>query len=289
MIRLGTRGSALATTQSGHIRDALINLGYECELTIIKTPGDQFSGPVERIGVGVFTQALREAMAENRCDIAVHSFKDLPTAPDPRFSLIVPTREDPREALIARDNMTLAELPPGAKIGTSAPRRIGQLRLMRPDLDIQPLRGNVDTRISHVRTGKLDAVILAAAGLNRLGRLEEATEIFEPTVFMPAPAQGALAVEGKEEYTEIITKLSDPTSTIRAHTERTILSVLEAGCTAPIAAHCTVEGEKLHLSAGIFGDNPVRVEGSTSIEGSTSYGLEEGIALARELAEELRS
>lgn len=137
MLRIGTRGSQLATTQAGHIRDALRERGVECELTIVSTPGDRSQAPVERIGVGVFTQELREAMARGECDIAVHSLKDLPTAPDQRFRLVVPKRADVREALIARAGMTLAELPEGATVGTSAPRRISQLRAIRPDLDCQ--------------------------------------------------------------------------------------------------------------------------------------------------------
>ena len=169
MLKIGTRGSLLATTQAGHVRDALIAHGYPSELEIVTTLGDVNMAPVERIGVGVFTQALRDALASGVCDVAVHSFKDLPTAVDERFQLIVPKREDPRDCLIARDGLKFAELPPNAVIGTSAPRRIAQLKAMRPDIITTPLRGNIDSRMAKVANGELDAVVLAYAGLSRVG------------------------------------------------------------------------------------------------------------------------
>lgn len=176
--KIGTRGSKLATTQAGHVRDWITDNGTPSELHIVTTEGDINMAPVERIGVGVFTHALREALHAQECDIAVHSFKDLPTAPDERFHLIVPKREDNREALIARDGLTLDELPQGAKVGTSAPRRISQLKALRPDLDIRPLRGNIETRMSYVTDGELDAVMLAYAGLVRAGYADRATQVF---------------------------------------------------------------------------------------------------------------
>ena len=196
VIRIGTRGSELATTQAGHVRDALIRMGHEAELVIVKTEGDaNRHDPVEKIGIGVFTQALRHALREDVCDIAVHSFKDLPTAPEEDLVLAaVPQRVDPREVLVSRGNVPLAELPEGAKVGTSAPRRVSQLRSVRPDLDIRPLRGNIETRMGRVEDD-LDAVVLARAGLDRTGRLDRAAESLDVDVLMPAPAQGALAVE----------------------------------------------------------------------------------------------
>ena len=172
MFQIGTRGSKLATTQAGHVRDWLIDAGFDSQLHIVTTAGDVNMAPVERIGVGVFTQALREALYAGECDIAVHSFKDLPTAPDERFRLVVPQRQDSREALVARDGLSLAQLPQGARVGTSAPRRISQLAALRPDLEIRPLRGNIDTRMSKVTDGELDAVERRAAGdvLQRLTR-----------------------------------------------------------------------------------------------------------------------
>ncbi len=204
-LRIGTRGSKLATTQAGHMRDRLKHFGRDAELTIVTTPGDVNMSPVERIGVGVFTQALRDALVADEIDVAVHSFKDLPTAPDPRFHLVVPTRADARDALIARDGLTLEELPKGAKVGTSAPRRISQLKALRPDLEILPLRGNIDTRMGKVTSGELDAVVLAFAGLSRVGMQDRATQVFDPDMLMPAPAQGALAIECRVEDEDIIT------------------------------------------------------------------------------------
>ena len=169
MFQIGTRGSKLATTQAGHVRDWLIDAGFDSELHIVTTAGDTNMAPVERIGVGVFTQALREALYSGECDIAVHSFKDLPTAEDDRFRLVIPQRQDSREVLVARDGMSLMQLPEGARVGTSAPRRISQLAALRPDLEIRPLRGNIDTRMSKVTDGELDAVVLAYAGLLRGG------------------------------------------------------------------------------------------------------------------------
>lgn len=282
-LKIGTRGSKLATTQSGHIRDALIAAGEQAELTIVTTAGDVNMAPVERIGVGVFTQALREHMARGECDIAVHSFKDLPSASDERFRLIVPKREDNREALIARDGLTLETLPEGAAVGTSAPRRISQLKAKRPDLDIRPLRGNIDTRMGKVTSGELDAVVLAYAGLSRLGQADRATQVFDPAVIYPAPAQGALAVEcraGDERAEAILNHIVDEDATACALAERAVLATLEAGCTAPVAAWSTIEGGLVHLRAGVFA-----VDGSEQLtfDDTGSNPRELGVQVAREL------
>lgn len=256
MLKIGTRGSHLATTQAGHVRDALIANGVEAELHIVTTAGDVNMSPVERIGVGVFTTALRDALAGGEVDVAVHSFKDLPTAPDPRLHLITPQREDRREALIARDGLTLAQLPQGAKVGTSAPRRVSQLRALRPDLDIRPLRGNIETRMSYVERGELDAIILAYAGLSRGGYADRATEVFAPETLLPAPAQGALAVECRAadaENVRALDSLVDEEATACAAAERQVLATLQAGCTAPVAAYATrKENGELTLRAGVF-------------------------------------
>lgn len=256
MLKIGTRGSHLATTQAGHVRDALIANGVEAELHIVTTAGDVNMSPVERIGVGVFTTALRDALAGSEVDVAVHSFKDLPTAPDPRLHLITPQREDRREALIARDGLTLAQLPQGAKVGTSAPRRVSQLRALRPDLDIRPLRGNIETRMSYVERGELDAIILAYAGLSRGGYAERATEVFAPETLLPAPAQGALAVECRAadaKNVRALDALVDEEATVCAAAERQVLATLQAGCTAPVAAYATrKENGELTLRAGVF-------------------------------------
>ncbi|MDY6049595.1 MAG: hydroxymethylbilane synthase [Corynebacterium sp.] len=258
--RIGTRGSALATTQSGMIRDQLNN---HSELVIITTPGDRSQAPVENIGVGVFTHTLRQALLDGDIDIAVHSCKDLPTAPVAGIHTIYPAREIFNEVLISRDNLTLDQLPTGAKVGTSAPRRVGQLRYLRPDLEIRPLRGNVDTRIRKVREGELDAIILAGAGIIRLGRAGEASESFPVDQFLPAPAQGILAVEALAgtDAAAAIDQLSDPAATAMAVAEREVLSYLQAGCTAPIGAHASVTVQSaddqptetvIELEAGIF-------------------------------------
>lgn len=255
-LKIGTRRSKLATTQAGHMRDALIAEGHDAELHLVTTEGDVNMAPVERIGVGVFTQKLREAMAAGECDIAVHSFKDLPTAPDERFHLVVPVRADAREALIARDGLTLDTLPEGARVGTSAPRRISQLKAHRPDLDIRPLRGNIETRMGYVTDGELDAVVLAYAGLSRVDMGDRATQVFGPELVLPAPAQGALAIECRADDAEAVAavdKLADVAATTCAHTERIVLNRLEAGCTAPVASHATLDADgTIHLTAGVF-------------------------------------
>lgn len=254
MFQIGTRGSKLATTQAGHVRDWLIDAGFDSELHIVTTAGDTNMAPVERIGVGVFTQALREALYRGECDIAVHSFKDLPTAEDDRFRLVIPQRQDSREVLVARDGMSLMQLPEGARVGTSAPRRISQLAALRPDLDIRPLRGNIDTRMSKVTDGELDAVVLAYAGLLRGGYEDRASDIFDPELFMPAPAQGALAIEAVAgtEAAAALDAVVDDQATAAALAERAVLARLEAGCTAPVAATSRWNGDQLTVRGGVF-------------------------------------
>ncbi|WP_306515640.1 hydroxymethylbilane synthase [Corynebacterium sp.] len=257
MLQIGTRGSKLATTQAGHVRDWIIAEGADAELKIVKTEGDVNMAPVERIGVGVFTQKLREALHAGQCDVAVHSFKDLPTAADERFHLVVPQRADNREALIARDGLTLDQLPEGARVGTSAPRRISQLLSLRPDLDIRPLRGNIETRMGKIAAGELDAVVLAYAGLVRNGYEDKATQVFAVDEVMPAPAQGALAVEMRANdasVVEVVDKLTSVMDRDCAFAERVILNRLEAGCTAPVAAYSTYDAETGIITAhgGVF-------------------------------------
>ena len=196
-IRLGTRGSALALAQTQTIAEMLERAaGIRTEIVTVSTPGDRSDKPVQEIGIGVFTTAVRDALAEDQVDVAVHSYKDLPTAPDPRLALAaVPQREDPRDVLVARDGLTLGELPAGSTVGTGAPRRAAQLEALGLGLEIVGVRGNVDTRVRKVMEGQLDAVVVAKAGLSRLGRLDVITEVLEPIQMLPAPAQGALAVE----------------------------------------------------------------------------------------------
>ncbi|MBH0778335.1 hydroxymethylbilane synthase [Nocardia bovistercoris] len=295
--RIGTRGSLLARTQSGTIRDALIAAGHTAELVIVQTPGDRSAEPVKDIGVGVFTSALREELAAGTIDIAVHSYKDLPTAPDARFTIAaVPQREDPRDALVARAGMVLGELPAGSRVGTSAPRRSAQLAALGLGLDIVPLRGNLDTRLAAVRDGELDAVLVARAGLARIGRLDAVTEALEPVQMLPAPAQGALAVEcraGDAELIEVLAALDDPATRVSVEAERALLAELEAGCSAPVGALAEVV-ESLDDDGRIFDELSLRgcaaaVDGSevlrASVVGSPRDAAELGRALARELVE----
>ena len=283
--KIGTRGSKLATTQAGHVRDWITDDGTPSELHIVTTEGDVNMAPVERIGVGVFTHALREALHAQECDIAVHSFKDLPTAPDARFHLIVPKREDNREALIARDGLTLEQLPEGAKVGTSAPRRISQLKALRPDLDIRPLRGNIETRMSYVTDGELDAVMLAYAGLVRAGYADRATQVFSPDVLMPAPAQGALAVEVNADDAALvnaINSIADAKAGLQAAGERAILRRLEAGCTAPVAATSVIDENIITVHGGVFA-----LDGSRQAVASETGPLENAYEIGIKVAEEL--
>jgi len=241
VIRIGTRGSKLALAQTGTIADALRATGAEVELVTVTTPGDKSSAPIPTIGVGVFTSALREALLREEVDVIVHSYKDLPTKPEPGITLAaVPPREDPRDALIARDGLTLGELPPGSTVGTGSPRRTAQLRALGLGLEIVPIRGNIDTRMRKVTDGELDAVVLARAGLARIGRAEEITETLDPIQMLPAPAQGALAVEcrtGDVDIEHLLGACVDDEGTRAVATaERALLAALEAGCSAPVGA-----------------------------------------------------
>ncbi|TDZ43610.1 hydroxymethylbilane synthase [Mycobacteroides franklinii] len=295
MIRIGTRGSLLATTQAAVIRDALRAKGHEAELVIVATAGDQSAAPVEQIGVGVFTAALREAIADDVVDVAVHSYKDLPTAADPRFVIAaIPPREDYRDALVARDGLVLGELPTGSVIGTSSPRRAAQLRALGLGLEIRPLRGNLDTRLSRVSNGDLDGVVVARAGLARIGRLDRITETLEPVQMLPAPAQGALAVECRSEVADLVAVLAelDHTDTRAAVTaERALLAELEAGCTAPVGAIAEVV-ESIDEEGRVFDELSLRgcaaaLDGSDVIRASgigiPDRAAELGLAVAREL------
>lgn len=294
-IRIGTRGSLLATTQAGTVRDALIAAGHPAELVIVTTPGDLSSDPVEKIGVGVFTSALRDALANGEVDVAVHSFKDLPTAPDERLSMpAVPPREDSRDALVARDGLVLGELPAGSVVGTSSPRRASQLTALGLGLEIRPLRGNLDSRLRKVADGELDAIVVALAGLKRIGRHNEVTEALDPVQMLPAPAQGALAVECRRDDAElhsVLSGLDDPVTRAAVTAERALLAELEAGCTAPVGATAEVV-ESLDDDGRIFEELSLRgialaADGSDSVRASVVGPVGDagalGIALAREL------
>ena len=291
-LRLGTRGSALALTQSGHVAAALhAATGREVELVHVVTRGDVSRDAIQQLGgTGVFVTALRDALLAGEVDLAVHSYKDLPTAAAPGLVIAaVPARQDPRDVLVARDGLTLAELPPGSRIGTGAPRRMAQLRALGLGHDVEPVRGNVDTRIGFVTDGKLDAVVLARAGLARLDRLAEATEVLDPLQVLPAPAQGALAVECRSADTDLVGllgRLDDPATRAAVTAERALLGALEAGCSAPVAALAEVaegdDGEEIYLRglvAAVDGSESVRL----SATGATSDAGEVGRRLAAEL------
>jgi hydroxymethylbilane synthase len=297
VIRIGTRGSLLATTQAGAVRDALIAAGHDAELVIVSTEGDRSQAPIADIGIGVFTAALRDAIADGTVDMAVHSYKDLPTAPDPRFVIAaIPVREDARDALVARDGMVLGELPTGSVIGTSSPRRTAQLRALGLGLEIRPLRGNLDTRLNRVSSGDLDAVVVARAGLARIGRLDAVTETLEPVQMLPAPAQGALAVEcraGDSGLAELLAELDDADTRVAVTAERTLLAELEAGCSAPVGAIAEVV-ESIDEDGRVFEELSLRgcvatLDGSDVIRasgiGTPERARELGLSVAAELFE----
>jgi hydroxymethylbilane synthase len=277
------------------VRDALIAAGHRAELTIVRTAGDESAAPVAEIGVGVFTTALRDELAAGNIDIAVHSFKDLPTATDARFTIAaIPPREDPRDALVARDGLVLGELPPGSRIGTSAPRRIGQLLALGLGLDVVPLRGNLDTRLRKVAEGELDAVVVARAGLSRIGRIDAVTEAIEPVQMLSAPAQGALAVECRSDDPDtarILAVLDDESTRAAVTAERALLAELEAGCTAPVGALAEVV-ESLDDDGRVFEEISLRgcaaaADGSDVLRASAVGPLTEADALGRAVAREL--
>ncbi|CAM3263314.1 MULTISPECIES: hydroxymethylbilane synthase [Actinomycetes] len=294
-IRIGTRGSLLATTQAGDIRDALIKAGHPAELVIIKTAGDLSAAPVQQIGVGVFTTAIRLALTAGEVDVAVHSYKDLPTAPEPGLHIAAtPPREDPRDALVAAGGKVLGELLPGATVGTSAPRRAAQLRALGLGLEIRPLRGNLDSRLGKVASGELDAVVVARAGLVRIGRADEVTEALDPVQMLPAPAQGALAVECRADdarLVSILAELDDPSTRAAIDAERAVLGALEAGCTAPVGAMAEVV-ESIDEDGRIFTELSLRAtvvaeDGSDAVKASVVGPVERAAELGRELAAEL--
>jgi hydroxymethylbilane synthase len=284
-VRLGTRGSALALAQSRTVADALTRAtGEDVELVEIVTEGDRSARPVAELGVGVFVSALREALRAKEIDVAVHSYKDLPTAPaDGLVIAAVPLRADPRDALVTRDGRHLAELGPGTRLGTGSPRRISQLRALGLGIDCVPVRGNVDTRLRKVAAGELDGVVVAAAGLDRLGRLGEATELIDPGLMLPAPAQGALAVETRATEAGLIDlfgRLDDEHARARVSAERTVLATLEAGCSMPVAALADVseteEGTwEIYLRGAVLsldGQTVVRLSGTGAITDATGVG-----------------
>lgn len=282
-LRLGTRGSSLAVGQSEQVADALRVRGHDVDLVRIKTGGDVETGSLTALGgLGVFAAELRRALLDGRADFAVHSLKDLPTAPVPGLTIAaVPTRVDPRDVLCARDGATLADLPAGATVGTGSPRRVAQLRAIRPDLRYVDVRGNVGTRLARVAAGDLDAVVLAAAGLSRLGLERHITDHLD---ILPAPGQGALALECRADDTPVLTELAaldDPDSRLAVEAERAVLAGLGGGCAAPIAAWAR-DGR---LAAGVFALDGARAARVTvDLDARAGEAAVAGL-LAREAAE----
>ena len=291
-LRLGTRASALALTQSGHIADRIrTECGVQVELVTISTEGDRSTAPLATMGgQGVFVAALREALVRGDVDFAVHSLKDLPTTPDPRLTLAaIPRREDARDVLVARDGLTLGELPQGARIGTGSPRREAQLNALGLGVEVVPIRGNVDTRIGKIVSGDYDGVLLARAGLLRLGRADEATEVIDPLQMLPAPGQGALACECRvddDATTRLLQQLDDSDTRAAVTAERSLLATLEAGCSAPVGALAEIsdgdDGEVLWLRA-VVGD----ISGSPTIRLSATGLPSEAAAVGERLAVEM--
>jgi hydroxymethylbilane synthase len=289
-LRLGTRRSALALAQAGLVADAITaQTGRAVELVHVTTQGDTSAEALTQMGgTGVFVNALREALLAGTIDAAIHSLKDLPTIqPDQIRLAAVPLREDPRDALVARDGLTLGELPSGSRVGTGSPRRAAQLRALGLGLQVLPVRGNVDTRIALVTGGELDAVVLARAGLARLDRLDVVTEVIDPIQMLPAPGQGALALECRSDdphdLHDLLGVLDDAPTRLAVTAERTLLATLEAGCLAPVGAYGEpAEGEhvpELYLRAAV-----IALDGSASIRLSASGPLDEAERIGRDLA-----
>ncbi|MCT9870087.1 hydroxymethylbilane synthase [Paenarthrobacter aurescens] len=311
-VRIGTRASKLALTQTQQTADRLAAVGgFPVELVHIKTEGDVKTGSLSQMGgTGVFVAALRDALLAETCDVAVHSLKDLPTGTALGLSIAAtPKRVDVRDVLCARDGLTLAELPGGAKVGTGSPRRAAQLRAARPDIEVLDIRGNVDTRLGRVpglpgntteevvpgKSCDLDAVVLAAAGLERIDRLDTVSEFFESDVMLPAPGQGALAIECRTDdaprlagsgegsngvLAQALAALNDDDTRLAVTAERAVLARLEAGCAAPVGAYAFRKGSMLHLEAvvcAVDGTKTVRekkaTDGLTEV-GATLLGIE---------------
>jgi hydroxymethylbilane synthase len=294
-LRVGTRASLLATTQARHVADLVeALLGRPAELVEVSTEGDRSDASLATMGgTGVFVTALRDALLDGRVDIAVHSLKDLPTAPDPRIALAaVPPREDPRDVVVARDGLTLGELPVGSRVGTGSPRRAAQLHALGMGLEVVDIRGNVETRVGKVRSGAYDAVVLARAGLARIGRLDDATEVLDPLQMLPAPGQGALAVECRADDADLVRDLAlldDPATRAAVTAERAVLATLEGGCSAPIGALAEVaegdDGDELWVRAvAMSPDGTLSVRMSAT--GTPEHAADLGARLATDMLAE---
>ena len=257
-IRIATRASQLALAQANQVKAALSLLAPEIPVSLVEvtTTGDRDTSEFlyQSSSVGFFTTEVEKALLDGRADVAVHSLKDLPTAITKGLVVAaIPQREQVCDVIVAAKEISLIhDLPPNAAVGTSSLRRITQLKLLRPDLNCQPLRGNIETRLRKVQQGQVDAIVIAEAGLNRLGLSEHISLVLPPEEFIPAPGQGALAIQIRQEDVELgrlIAKLEDPLARLTAQTERQILGGLHGGCSIPLGVHCRIEGDTMHIHA----------------------------------------
>ena len=295
-IKIGTRHSPLALWQANFIAEGLSNAGHDVELVKITTTGDTTTTPLGQAGgVGLFTKEIQNALLDGRCDVAVHSLKDLPTQPIEGLRLsAVPSREDPHDCLVSEKYKSVHELPSGCIVGTGSPRRRAQLMHLRSDLDIRDIRGNVDTRLSKLARGDYAAIVLASAGLSRLGLAQELATRLPLETMLPAVGQGALGLETRSEDTQTqqaLLVLNDPIAESCVRAEREVLRLLKAGCLAPVGAHASIDQGILMLKVRVFStDGSIMV--STSVRHSIDLRMEQTAdntpeALARYATEKL--
>ncbi|MFL6076260.1 MAG: hydroxymethylbilane synthase [Mycobacteriales bacterium] len=290
ILRLGTRASQLALVQAESVAKMLSGFGVDVELVEISTEGDRSSRPVAEFGgQGVFVSALRDALLAGDIDLAVHSYKDLPTRPADGLVIAgIPRREDPRDVLCAHDGQGLLDLPTGARVGTGAPRRVAQLRRLRPDLEYAGVRGNIDTRLRKLADGEYDAIVIARAGLARLGRLDAVTATLDEV--LPAPAQGALALECRAEgagetpadaaLRGLLAQLDDAPTRAAVTAERALLATLEGGCSAPVGALAVAtEESEIYVRACV-----VALDGSEAVTRTATGPIRDADAVGRRLA-----
>ena len=305
-IRIGSRGSQLALWQANHILYALRDAGYHVELEVIRTTGDRmqqpgFVAPPNLDGKGIFIKEIEEALEEGRIDLAVHSLKDLPTKLAPQFTLAaIPKRADARDVWVCEEYWALHTLPSGGRIGTTSPRRRAQILALRPDVTFVEVRGNIDTRLKKLADGKCDALVLAAAGLDRLKRAESVHQRFSPSEMCPAPGQGALALETRSagypatldpdeardvEIRSALAFLEHPHTRFAVDAERTALDALGGGCQLPIGAHCFHHGAGWRMIAQVVAPDG---EAMVQVENDASSACDP-IVLGRSVAEDLKS
>ncbi len=291
-VTIGTRGSKLALWQAHWIGQQLKDRNIATRIEIIKTTGDKITDvALAKVGSetglkGVFTKEIEEALIGGSIDLAVHSLKDLPTELDSRLAVsIIPKRADPRDALAG---MTLAELPKGARVGTSSLRRAAQMRHLRPDVEVAGIRGNVDTRLRKLDEGRYDAILLASAGLHRLGWQDRIAQILEPEVMLPAVGQGALGIEtraGDDAINELLSPLDDPGTRIAVTAERALLAALGGGCQAPLGAYAVLEGGRLSLLGVVLGQDGKQAV-RTAVTGASNAPEALGQAAAAQLLDQ---